>query len=373
MNNSHSLNAICPYFTMFPLGFPMSVLDEFDSLIDESTCVFDPFCGRGTTNFAARLKGLHTIGIDSNPVAATIAKAKIASVTPNQIIKAASYILKNYKAVPVPTGEFWHLAYAPQTLSDICRIRASLLKNCASPARVALKAIMLGALHGPKGKQSTSYFSNQAPRTYAPKPKYAVNYWTRNNLQAEDVDVLQVISKRANLYYGETLPDGYGLIVQGNSCQPHVYSTIRKNLQVQNKQIGFLITSPPYYGLKTYMQDQWIRNWFSGGSEEIEYSTASQIKHSNVNTFTSQLNYIWNKSAMLAKNGAVMMIRFGAINSRMVSPELVIKKSLEQTSWDIIEIKSAGVPPKGRRAMESFGLEKKYNSIEEIDVYAVYK
>ena len=56
------LNAICPYFTMFPLDFPLGILKVHAK---PGARVLDPFCGRGTTNFAARLLGLDTIGIDA--------------------------------------------------------------------------------------------------------------------------------------------------------------------------------------------------------------------------------------------------------------------------------------------------------------------
>ena len=42
---SSRLNAICPYFTMFPIDFPLSALDTHTA-----TRVLDPFCGRGTTS-----------------------------------------------------------------------------------------------------------------------------------------------------------------------------------------------------------------------------------------------------------------------------------------------------------------------------------
>ena len=45
-----ALNGICPYFTMFPLDFPLGILGRRAKPDDR---VLDPFCGRGTTNFAA--------------------------------------------------------------------------------------------------------------------------------------------------------------------------------------------------------------------------------------------------------------------------------------------------------------------------------
>jgi len=51
----NALNAICPYFTMFPLEYPLRVLRRH---IAARPTVVDPFCGRGTTLFAARKLGL---------------------------------------------------------------------------------------------------------------------------------------------------------------------------------------------------------------------------------------------------------------------------------------------------------------------------
>jgi hypothetical protein len=59
-----ALNAICPYYTMFPLAFPLGVLKRRGQ---PKQWVLDPFCGRGTTTFAARLLGLPSVSLDSNP------------------------------------------------------------------------------------------------------------------------------------------------------------------------------------------------------------------------------------------------------------------------------------------------------------------
>jgi len=56
---------------MFPLDFPLGALAEGRP----GEWVLDPFCGRGTTLFAARKLGMPSVGIDSNAVAAAIAQA----------------------------------------------------------------------------------------------------------------------------------------------------------------------------------------------------------------------------------------------------------------------------------------------------------
>ena len=240
-----ALNGICPYFTMFPLDFPLDILRRHASAGD---WVLDPFCGRGTTNYAGRVLGLPSIGIDSSPVAVALSQAKLANATPGAIIRAAVRILDEVpEPGELPEGEFWEWAYHPEALAVLCRLRDGLLRDCRSDARKALRAIILGGLHGPRPKTRQSYFSNQSPRTYAPKPRYAVNYWRSRDLRPESVDVSALIARRASWYYGGEATRAQGRIVRGDSRDDR---TMRR---AADGKVCWVITSPPYYGLRTYL------------------------------------------------------------------------------------------------------------------------
>ncbi len=56
-NRDYALNAICPYFTMFPLEYPLRIIEKHKK---SNPLVVDPFCGRGTTIYAARRVGLRS-------------------------------------------------------------------------------------------------------------------------------------------------------------------------------------------------------------------------------------------------------------------------------------------------------------------------
>ena len=96
-----ALNGICPYFTMFPLEFPLNILKK-RAMPNES--VLDPFCGRGTTNFAASILGLRSLGVDSSPVATAITEAKLARAKVSDILEEARTILYQVDADDVPLG-----------------------------------------------------------------------------------------------------------------------------------------------------------------------------------------------------------------------------------------------------------------------------
>ena len=360
------LNAICPYFTMFPIDFPNKILDEYSS--EKIRTVSDPFCGRGTTNFAARLRGLQTIGVDTSPVAIAITSSKLISTDSFSIINEAKAILQTKSDVDIPSGDFWDNAYDKETLFDICKIRDALIEDCTSNERIALMGIMLGALHGPVGKTKKSYLSNQCPRTYAPKPAYSVRFWKKHNMHPLGIDVLDVIEHRANRYYNSTIPDCKSQVLLGDSTTHSTITKIKKNLGENGEGIDIIITSPPYLGMATYVQDQWIRNWFIGGSDKIDYGKGKQIDHT-IKNFHIDLGKVWKNWQSISKKNSILAIRFGSIGSKSTNPREVIEKSLENTSWEIKSITSAGNPHASKKQSNSFSKTVR-QTFEEIDVIA---
>lgn len=359
----HSLNAICPYFTMFPLSFPASVLTHRAKPED---WVLDPFCGRGTTNFAARLLGLPTAGIDSSPVGAAIAEAKLVDTTPDGVVRAAKRILAGLPTPSnVPQGEFWDWAFAPDVLRTLCQLREGLIENSHTPARTALRAVLLGALHGPLSKNVPSYFSNQCTRTYAPKPRYATAFWKTRGLQPQTVDVMGIVERRARRYFAHSLPEPRGVIRCGDSRN-------RSSFAGFGHRFRWVVTSPPYYGLRTYVPDQWLRGWFLGGPAVVDYSQAGQLNHSGRGNFVSELATVWERVREVCVSDATMVVRFGTINDRVVDPLVVLSASLEVSGWRIADVAPAGSARDGRRQADHF-MHNSVPAAAEYDVWAMVK
>ena len=357
-----ALNAVCPYFTMFPIGFPLRVLSRGEGA---GGAVLDPFCGRGTTNVAARLLGLPSTGIDSHPLAVALTKAKLVSTNPKAIVKALDRILsESDEGEDVPTGDFWELAFEESTLKSLTRVRDALIQDCRSPARVALRAIILGALHGPLTKGEPSYLSNQCPRTYAPKPHYAVNYWRKHSLSPKKVDLRTIVARKAVRYYTEALPETHSEVLLGDSRDEGLF---RKRFG--QRYFDWVVTSPPYYGLRTYRPDQWLRLWFLGGIDTVDYSQQDQVTHGSPANFVQQLSRVWTNCATVCRTGARMVIRFGQISDRHADPVELLRDSLVGTGWRVQTRCAAGSASWGRRQAEHFGVRSAAQ--QEFDLWAV--
>jgi hypothetical protein len=248
---SAALNAVCPYYTMFPLQFPVSVLEWVGK---PHLRVLDPFCGRGTTIFAARMSDHQAYGFDTSPIAIAIARAKLAVTTEVEVLMLAEEILEAHENASIPESDFWQWAFARQTLRQVSALRVGL-RNVRSDAASILRAVCLGALHGPltKSVATRSYFSNQMPRTFASKPDYSVRYWEAEDLRPKAVDVLNIIRRRVMRLELDKLPKA-----RGRSQVWTADARLARGYRFLPKKIDLVITSPPYYGMRTYIADQWL-------------------------------------------------------------------------------------------------------------------
>ncbi|MFD8035262.1 site-specific DNA-methyltransferase [Streptomyces sp. NPDC059717] len=351
------LNAVCPYYTMFPLDFPLQQLVAHP----QATRVLDPFCGRGTTLYAARLAGLPAVGIDINPVAAAIAQAKLIQVTPDAVVRLARQILESGPLGEVPESEFWQWCYEPETLQELVTLREALLEM-TTPTAAMLRAVLLGILHGPRNKNLPSYLSNQMPRTYASKPAYAVKFWKKRDMQPVRIPALDVIERRARrLLDAAPLARG-GRVYLGDSLE---------TLNGLRQRFDLVVTSPPYYGMRTYVADQWLRLWFLGGPAEVPYGTHGQIaRQPNQEAFIQALAEVWAATARRCSQGARLAIRFGALPSARTDPEQMLLASVKEAKagWVVKDIRQAGTPPKRARQAAQFG--KAGSAVDEIDMVA---
>ncbi|WP_459803340.1 DNA methyltransferase [Herbidospora sp. RD11066] len=347
---------------MFPLDFPLQQMAEYP----EAKRILDPFCGRGTTLYAARLTGRSAVGIDLNPVASAIARAKLTRVGPASVVRLARDLVGKHGGASVPTGHFWDWAFHGRTLRELSALRAGLLSHRDTPTSVMLRALILGILHGPRNKRLPSYLSNQMPRTYASKPGYAVRFWRERDLYPFHVDTIEVVGRRAERMLRNLPPRTGGQVLLGDAA-----ATVGR----LRRRFDLVVTSPPYYGMRTYVPDQWLRNWFLGGPPNVPYGTEGQLAtKKNQAAFVSAMADVWRAVAGRCAPGAHLVIRFGALPSAGISPEKMLLASLREagSGWLVRDVHPAGAARGPRRQAEQFAGKQQTMrlAVDEIDVTA---
>lgn len=345
-SREYALNAICPYFTMFPLEYPDKILRNYKK---HNPLVLDPFCGRGTTLYAARHHKLSAWGIDTSPIAVAVAKAKLASCTYEAPINLAQSLLNTVTPKLIPSTPFFQAIYHPEVLIKLCALREGLLNlDAETDASVILRAAILGCLHGPLSKSvdTAGYFSNQMPRTYASKPDYAVKFWKERNLIAPKIDVLNVLRRKIDRLSGlsDAIDNNFSQVLNGDSQLESVFNQIPGKPTV-------VITSPPYYGMQTYVQDQWLRNWFLGGPDHVDYQSGPQLNHCGQENFIKSLGSVWKNISNKATGDLHMHVRFGIIPSATVDAKDLFKQSLQKSgvNWRLVSVRKAETASAGKR------------------------
>jgi hypothetical protein len=362
---AYAFNAICPYYTMFPLEFPLRLLKKHRA---QSPTVYDPFCGRGTTIYAARKLGLRSYGLDTSPIAAAIGQAKLASADINTVIHLAEELIAKAPSC-VPDNSFFEAAFSRKTLLQVCSLREGLLKQKrVSDESAILRAAALGCLHGPlpMGGGTPSYFSNQMPRTFSSKPDYSVRYWKGHNMLPPDISVVDVLRKKLSR------------ITDLNTKSPSSFQNVKCLDARKAKSFGKVsgpivtVTSPPYYGMRTYVQDQWLRMWFLGGEAEIDYENHNQLSHSGHESFISDLAKVWKTLGKRAQEEAHLYVRFGSIPSAKSDPQNILKASLEESgNWKLVSVRNANTSNHGKRQAAYMG--GKSDPAVEFDFHAILK
>lgn len=361
-NKNYAFNAICPYYTMFPLEYPWGIIKKYRK---SAPVILDPFCGRGTTIYAARKLGFKAFGLDTSPIAAAIAQAKLASANLADVMDLADKLIAA-KPSDIPSTPFFRKAFSKSTLLELCSLREGLLRAQPSSESAILRAAALGCLHGPlpTANGTPSYFSNQMPRTFASKPDYSVRFWDERGILAPQASVLDVLHKKLVRIRDLDSPSSGELT--NVMCTDARNASSYRNID----KVSLAITSPPYYGMRTYVEDQWLRNWFIGGDAEPDYGNDQQLRHTGQGVFVTELARVWRNVHCASEEGAHLYIRFGAIPSAKSDPRALLKSSLEEAGgWNLVSVRGAKTACAGKRQAVQMG--QKSDPVSEFDFHAI--
>ena len=343
-NRFHSL---CPYFAMFPESFVETWVDR---LTKPRQIVLDPFCGRGTTPFQSLLMKRRAIGCDINPVAYCITRAKTGGVSAAPVRRRLSQLEAGFASDgSLPDlrkmSEFFRLAFSPTTLRQILYLREALnwRKNRTD---CMLAALVLGSLHGESNK-FPSYLSNQMPRTISTKPDYSVRFWKKHGYKPPKRDAFALLRDMISFRYESTPPSGDAEILNDDMRRlPSIIGSGRK--------IRCVITSPPYFDVTNFEEDQWLRIWFLGGPP---YPTRARLsrddRHGDAGKYWSFIADMWRMFGKVLSRDSDIVVRVGT--GRLSSEQLSdLLSACGRFSQRRVSLVSKEVSPLKRRQTDAF-------------------
>lgn len=309
----HRFHALCPYFAMFPETFAEKWIGQ---LTKPGDTVLDPFCGRGTLPFQAILMGRNAVGVDISEVAYCVSRAKTNAPTLGSLRRRISQLEqgcsdKNYEQQRRTLPEFFRVAYAPSTLRQVLFLRESL-KWRTSDVDCMVAALILGSLHG-ESERSSSFLSNQMPHTISTKPGYSVRFWERHGMVAPKRSCFELLRTQAAYRYKSERPDIVASIYNADMRE-----LPRKELPA----IRCAITSPPYFDVTSYQEDQWLRLWFLGGPSR-PIASRREERTSDVDRYWRLIGDMWRTLGLVLGKRASVVIRIGAVR---YAPELLVRQ-----------------------------------------------
>ena len=249
----------------YPSQVPAAIIG---ALSNPGELIFDPFLGSGTTGVEAQRLSRRCVGIEINPVAATMARAKTINKPATQISKILEKIRLGVRrttrraAVPASVqAEKW---YTERTLNDLRKLRYfidDLTGDSRLIAETAFSAILLPVC------RETRHWGYVCDNT-APKGDYERNV----------LDAFERVLDQFDSSYQER--DAYwrtGTNYAASDRDVEVLEGDARSVitRCATGSAQLLVTSPPYFGVADYVKAQ--RLSFEWAKTPIEPLRMSEI------------------------------------------------------------------------------------------------
>ena len=227
VNNPSSMHGIYPYRGKISAIDAAMVISQ----LPKKGTLLDPFCGSGTIVYEAQKHGLTTYGIDNNPLAVQLAKAKIflplsdiVNETKLIIEKAKTDLINgNHPAMPEKPA----LSFHKDTANEIMAV-----KNYFDKMNDFIKGVFFGAIAlAARGCNGYIWTSSTVGKNI--EPKQYINFFEK---------FIGKVKKHSKYFNPtESTP---ATIFEGDSRRLSNY--------LEPHSINFVFTSPPYFDALDY-------------------------------------------------------------------------------------------------------------------------
>jgi hypothetical protein len=235
------VHALHPYLGKF---IPQLVEIFLQRHLAPGACVYDPFCGSGTTLVEANAFGCHAIGCDVSAFNCLIARVK----TGRHQLAVLEFALRGTLEaarlagpVPVAAGTEWAREwYAPRALGELLAYRQAAAALAAPHREVAWLVLSRAA----RSARLTSHFDLDFPEQPVTGP-----YWCHKHRR--ECTPVQEAGKFLRRYTDDTLRRLRAFAALRTGRRVEVLHADARDVELPRRPDG-VITSPPYPGLIDY-------------------------------------------------------------------------------------------------------------------------
>lgn len=348
-DSSAYTHGIHPYPAKFIPELPREIIQECTK---ERNVILDPFCGSGTTLLEACIAGRKSIGIDSNPVATLISRAKTTALTGEELerieILIARLIEIDYLSVRaswIPSTPNLNHWFQPNVITELSWLKQFILDNSQGNLQTFLLCVFSSIVVN---------VSNQESNTrYAAIEK---NFTDGTVISAFLRKLKQESRRIAQISKMRTVIKNTPKIIHGST------DMISSDL-VPNNSVDIVITSPPYANsYDYYLYHKWRMAWLGYDIKKAQDDEiGSRHEHSSKK---APISVFENKMIPVMRNISRMMkpnkLAYFFVGDSIIAGEFL---DMEKCFKDIIEKAGFSFVESSKYAMESITRsfrEKKY-------------
>lgn len=335
----HPFHAMCSYMGMFPPRLPHYFIQKFTHRGD---IVLDPFSGRGTTPLQACVEGRIGIGLDPNPLAYALTRAKVncpdLAVLRNRLDDLSNDMF--FGDVDREPPEI-RMLFHDRTLSQLVYLKQVL--DPADPTDAFLIAVLLGMLHGgaegvkgpplnPRAGIAKTFLSIPMPNTFSMSPGYIERYVREKGLSAPNLDVFFCLRARVEHMMRMGMPAARG---RAWACRVQDMGTLA-DPALKSRQVRLVVTSPPYLKVLKYGLYNWIRLWFL--DESPERLDAMLDQHPKMDDYLTFMNDTCRILYRVMAPGGVCAIVIGDVHGIPLAEEVWKHLKRKRTRFQLAQI-----------------------------------
>jgi len=335
-NGNGSTNYLTHNYHTYPAKFiPQIPKSTIQSLTKERDVVLDPFCGCGTTLVEAKLLNRHSIGVDLNPIATLVSKAKTNKMDNKQMNSISKLIIKikgdienhyngkkihiDYKIPNFKNQDHW---FQKNVLHELGIIKAYIDNISDKTSKIYLYTAFSSIIVLVSNQESDTRFA-AISKNIKPFRTFFLFY---NKLENMKPRILDFSAKASN-------------------ANVKVYTANTQNMDfIKDNSIDHIVTSPPYANTYDYYLYHKFRMYWLGYNvknvqdNEIGSRDRYSSKKEDISTFKEGLSLCLKEMSRVLKENkyAVVVIGDSIIRGKLIRANKLMKEIATKNNFELI-------------------------------------